>query len=80
VTPSVSSEGATLENAANQGISARPAIGLHPGLHKVPETDPDGERIAALAAALLALSPDECHRLAVLLRQAMMAGQSEGKE
>jgi hypothetical protein len=76
VTPSVSNAGASLENTANQGISARSADSCTTRctnslkLHSAADLD-------ALAAALLALSPDECDRLAALVA---MPRQSEGKD
>jgi hypothetical protein len=79
VTPSVSNAGSPLENTEKQGIFARPARGLHPGLHTFAENEAE-PRLAALAAALVALSPEECDRLAAMLVAPSPPQQSEGNE
>jgi hypothetical protein len=76
VTPSVSNADPPLDNLENQDISAHSAGDLPPRLPPAAETDPQ-QRLADLAAALLALSSEDCDRLAALLRQGTRE-QSEG--
>jgi hypothetical protein len=77
VTPSVSNAGSRLESTEKLGISAHPTSGLHPGLHNFAETEAE-QRLAAIATALVALSPEECDRLAAMLLTPK-PHQSEGK-
>jgi hypothetical protein len=73
----VSNTGAALENTENQGVSARPSGRCTTRCTNSPNPLPAAD-LDALAVALLALSPEECDRLAALLWQAT-AKQSEGK-
>jgi hypothetical protein len=78
VTPSVSSKGTRGASLGTKEVAPSPSFRCTSGCTNNPQTAVEGD-LEALAAALLALSPADCARLAALLagQQSPPAGRAE---